>query len=128
MQRFFRRLSTDDFSGNKSFMYGRSTSNQQIESWWGLLRKGCTDWWIRFFKDLRDAGLYDDDDLIQRECIRFCFMDVIQNELHRVARNWNIHRIRPSNNSESPPGRRMFFISILRHWALRITLKQMKQK
>jgi hypothetical protein len=40
MQQFFRRLSTDDFSGDKSFMYGRSTSNQRIESWWGNAAKG----------------------------------------------------------------------------------------
>ena len=32
-------------------------------------------------------------------------MDVIQNELNRVAQNWNVHRIRPSSNAESPPGR-----------------------
>ena len=68
MQRFFRRLSQDDFAGDKSFMYGRSTSNQQIEAWWSLLRKACTDWWIRYFKDLRDQGLYNDDNVIHREC------------------------------------------------------------
>ena len=44
MQRFFRRLSQDDFAGDRSFMYGRSTSNQRIEAWWSLLRKACTDW------------------------------------------------------------------------------------
>jgi hypothetical protein len=42
LQRFFRRSSEDDFARDKSFMYGRSTSNQRIEAWWGLLRKGCT--------------------------------------------------------------------------------------
>lgn len=31
-------------------------------------------------------------------------MNIIQTELHRAARNWSIHRIRPSNNAESPPG------------------------
>jgi hypothetical protein len=49
--------------------------------------------------------LFDDDDIIQRECIKFCFMEIIQIELHKVARNWNTHRIRPSNNAESSPGR-----------------------
>lgn len=50
MQRFFRQLDSDGFSGNKSFMYGRSTSNQRIEAWWG-----------RLFKDMRDSGIYQDD-------------------------------------------------------------------
>ena len=86
-------------------MYGKSTSNQRIEAWWGLLRKGCTDWWIRHLKDMRDSALYNDEDVVHRECLKYCFMDIIQAELHRAAKNWNVHRIRKSNNAESPPGR-----------------------
>lgn len=105
IQRFFRRSSDDDFSGEKSFMYGKSTSNQRIEAWWGRLRQGCADWWIEFFKNLRDSGLYNDDNVIHRECLKFCFMDLIQSELHRVVLEWNVHRIRPSTNLESPSGK-----------------------
>ncbi len=57
------------------------------------------------FKDLRDSGLYSDDDATQRECLKFCFMDILRKELHRVARLWNLHRIRPSSNMESRAGR-----------------------
>ena len=112
IQRFFRRSMNDDFSGDKSFMFGKSTSNQRIEAWWGRLRQGCTDWWIEFFKDLRVSGLYCDDNIIHCECLKFCFMDVIQSELHRAAKEWNIHRIRPSSNVESPAGKPdvMYFI------------------
>ena len=112
IQRFFRRSMNDDFSGDKSFMFGKSTSNQRIEAWWGRLRQGCADWWIEFFKDLRDSGLYCDDNIIHCECLKFCFMDVIQSELHRAAKEWNIHRIRPSSNVESPAGKPdvMYFI------------------
>ena len=104
IQRFFRRSADDDFAGDKSFMFGKSTSNQRIEAWWGRLRKGCAEWWIQFFKDLRDSGLYSDDDVI-RQCLQFCFMDVIQTELHRVAQEWNLHRIRPSIHAECPSGK-----------------------
>ena len=105
IQRFFRRSMNDDFQGDKSFMYGKSTANQRIEASWGRLRQGCAEWWITYFKDLRDSGLYCDDDIIHRECLKFCFMDVIQSELHRAALEWNVYRIRPSNNVESPPGK-----------------------
>lgn len=105
IQRFFRRSSNDDFSGEKSFMYGKSTSNQRIEAWWGRLRQGCAEWWIEFFKNLRDSGLYNDDNVIHRECLKFCFMDLIKSELHRVVLEWNVHRIRPSTNLESPSGK-----------------------
>ena len=105
IQRFLRRNDEDSFSGNSSFMYGKSVSNQRIEAWWSQLRKGCTEWWINYFKDLRDRGLYCDADIINVKCLRFCFMPVIQDELQRVARLWNSHRIRPSTNQESPPGK-----------------------
>ena len=105
IQRFLRRNDTDSFSGNSSFMYGKSVSNQRIEAWWSQLRKGCTEWWINYFKDLRDRGLYCDADIINVECLKFCYMPVIQDELQRVARLWNSHRIRPSTNQDSPPGK-----------------------
>ena len=89
----------------KSFIYGKSTSNQRIEAWWGRLRQGCADWWIEYFKNLRDSGLYNDENVIRRECLKFCFMDLMQEELHRVVLEWNVHRIRPSTNLESPPGK-----------------------
>ena len=34
IQRFFRRNHTDSQSKDRSFMYGHSTANQRIESWW----------------------------------------------------------------------------------------------
>ena len=98
-------LYSDAFQGEKSFMYGRSTANQRIEAWWSSLRNQCSDWWIRYFKDLRDTGLFCDDDIIHRECLKFCYMELLQTELHRIAQLWNTHRIRPSTNPHSPAGR-----------------------
>ena len=77
IQRFFRREALDAFAGEKSFMYGKSVSNQRIEAWWRQLRHGCMDWWINYFKDLRDNGLYCDSDIFHTECLRFCFMPIL---------------------------------------------------
>ena len=105
LQRFFRRETDDVFAGEKSFMYGKSVANQRIEAWWGQLRRGCADWWITYFKDLRDSGLYCDSNIIHIECLRFCYMSILHDELQRAAKLWNVHKIRPSSNPESPPGR-----------------------
>ena len=115
LQRFFRREGEDSRAGDDSFIYGKSVSNQRIElleAWWGILRKGCSDWWINYFKDMRDCGLYSYDDCIQVECLKFCFMQLLRDELHQIARLWNVHQIRPSLNAESPDGRPdvLFFI------------------
>ena len=49
IQRFFRKNHTNCQSKEKSFIYGYSTGNQRIESWWSLLFKSMTSWWITFF-------------------------------------------------------------------------------
>ena len=106
IQRFFREGHADVFQGDKSFMYGRSVSNQRIEAWWSMLRKLNTDFWINYFKDMREIGLYNDDDCLHVECLKFCFMPLIREELHRTAELWNLHRIRPQpSNRDSPSGR-----------------------
>ena len=98
LQRFFHNQ-------DQSFLYGKSSSNQRIEAWWGMLKRGGMAWWINFFKDLRDYGLYLEDNVIEAECLKFCFMPVIREELHKFAIQWNLHKIRPSRNAESPGGR-----------------------
>ena len=100
IQRFFRRDCLDSLSGSKSFMYGKSVANQRIEAWWSHLRKNCTEWWISHFKDLRDLGLYCDANVLHVECLKFCYMRVLRDELQRAAIHWNVHRIRPSTNSQ----------------------------
>ena len=106
MQRFFRRNANNEFSGEKSFQYRRSTSNQRIECWWAYLKKSETSWWINYFKDLRDQGLYNDTDPIHVECLKFCYMPLLREELHRVAKNWNLHKIRLTSGNEQSPSRR----------------------
>ena len=105
IQRFLRNDSCDSYSKDKNFMYGRSVSNQRIEAWWSQLRRRCASWWMEHFKELRESGLYCDSNPVHVDCLRFCYMDLIRDELHRFARLWNNHRIRPSINCESPSGR-----------------------
>eukprot|EP00111_Clytia_hemisphaerica_P012956 TCONS_00038062-protein len=107
-QRFFRRNDNDNASGANSFKYGRSVSNQRIESWWSMLRRSCTNWWINFFKDLIERGSFDTSNLIECECIKFCFYPLLKQDLRATMSTWNNHRIRPSANADRrirPAGR-----------------------
>ena len=104
IRRFLRSWCKDAFSGDKSFLYGKSVSNQRIEAWWSFLKKSNASWGIDSFKDMRE-GIFCDHDPIHLECLGFCFMPLIQGELNKVATHWNQHKIRPSHNVESPSGR-----------------------
>lgn len=62
---------------------------------------------MNFFKDMRDMGLYNDGDPLQVECLRYCFMNALRKEHYhdKVAKLWNLHRIRPLVSNDFPPGR-----------------------
>jgi hypothetical protein len=52
----FRHGCGDEFSGEKSFMYGPSTANQRIEAWWRQLKKNGAHWWTDIFKSFHKVS------------------------------------------------------------------------
>ena len=94
----------DRFQGLSSFLYGSSTRNTRIERFWKDLKNMCGFYWINFFKELADLGILDTSDDIHMECVRYCFLPLIDSDLQRVVQHWNQHRIRPSRNAEVPAG------------------------
>ena len=73
-----------------------------------MLKRTCSNWWINFFKDLIEQGLFDVSNTISCECIRFCFFPLLKRDLNAVMSTWNNHKIRPSSNADRrirPSGR-----------------------
>ncbi|KAB0804068.1 hypothetical protein PPYR_01038 [Photinus pyralis] len=97
-------LTDDGHSLLPPFLYGKSTSNQRIESWWSILRKHHSQFWLNLFHKLREDGNFSGD-FLDKNLIQFCFLKIIQDELDTVALEWNLHRISGSRNSVSPRGR-----------------------
>ena len=95
----------DEFSVQGSFLIGTSPANQRIESFWSQFQKERPLWWRFFFKELSLAGYLDTDVPVVVECVRYCFMDILRNELTDVAVRWNQHLLAPSQNSSLPRGR-----------------------
>lgn len=94
----------DHMSGRNSFSVGRSTANQRIEMLWSFLKTYFTQFWRNFFHDLIDDGLFNNAIPIHLECIRFCFLDIIQTRLNIFTDYWNSHRIRSQRNLEGVTG------------------------
>lgn len=95
----------DGRAKENSFLYGRSTANQRIECMWSQLRRMSMNYWINLFKDLRDQGIFDNSNPIQVECLRFCFVTLIQKDLDSIVIQWNQHRIRQQRQHECPSGK-----------------------
>ena len=102
VQTFLRRNHADSLSGNSSFQYGKSVSNQRIEAWWSILKRDTLQTWINYFKDRRESGVYDDSDILHAEALRFCFYASLQEDLGDMKEYWNDHKIKKSHAAESP--------------------------
>ena len=79
--------------------YGSSISNQKIKNFWSHFRRIYLSRGIDFFKDLVATGSLILGNIVQMECLWFVFSLLIQCELDRLAKEWNTHKIRKSNNS-----------------------------
>ncbi|XP_035996634.1 uncharacterized protein LOC118564068 [Fundulus heteroclitus] len=111
MQMFLRRNHQDNYAGEGSFIYGCSTANQRIESWWGVLRKQSVQFWMDIFKTMRDDG-YFTGSFLDRNLIQFCFLNLIQDELDKAVRTWNSHLIRTRPAHGTPGGRPILMFSM----------------
>lgn len=99
LQVALRSTHNDPFSGSRSFITGRSPANQRIERFWGSLKPAFTVFWKNYFEDMVDAGILRVGDPIHLECLRFCFLPIIQEQLDDFSATWNSHRIRRQNQS-----------------------------
>ena len=77
IQTFLRQDDTDDRAGEKSYISGSSTTNQRIESWWGIMRKQGVEYWIQLLGELKDEGLFVGD-FLDKSLVQFCFRNIIQ--------------------------------------------------
>jgi hypothetical protein len=87
-----------------SHVFGTSPSNQRIESFWSTLRRCRMQWWIELFEDMVSCSLLDTSCEKHVECIRYCFMDLMQADLDNFSQLWNAHRIRPTAGAVCPAG------------------------
>lgn len=77
MQTAIRQLFVTEENHKPAFIYGRSTSNQRIESWWSVLRKQNAQYWMNLFEMLKDEGLYNGT-FVDKSLIQYCFLNMIQ--------------------------------------------------
>ncbi|CAC5372184.1 unnamed protein product [Mytilus coruscus] len=94
IQMALRSFHNGDVAGCRSFTVGKSSANQRIEMLWSFLMLHFTVFWRNVFKDMIDAGQLDNTDRTHMECVRFCFLPMIQRHLDTFRITWNSHRIR----------------------------------
>lgn len=96
-------------------VYGTSPGNQRIEGWWSFFRRTHTQFWIEHFEKLVEFGAFHPGNVHETDCLRYCYMNVVQTELNDVRAQWNTHRIRPSVGATCPAGipDELYFLPVL---------------
>lgn len=100
-----RTFHDDAFAGQNSFLMGKSTQNQRVESFWVQLQRLGMRHYMDIFKEMTEQGILDVKNKIQIECLRYCFGSLISHDLHLIRKEWNNHRIRKQTNRKFPGGR-----------------------
>lgn len=77
IQTAVRELFSSDRNDKPPFLYGRSTANQRIESWWSILRKQNAQYWMNLFEILKHEGLFNGT-FVDKSLTQFCFLSMIQ--------------------------------------------------
>jgi len=90
----FRRDQKPDLPFHKAYIYGTSTANQRIESWWNLLATGQTEQWRKHFENLEQDGFFDSSDDYDQIAIRFIYMPIIRDHVYTFVQVHNTHPIR----------------------------------
>ena len=111
MQVRLRSECTDAYASEKSHRFVESRRNQRIEAWWSFFRKSRSSWWINYFKDLSNRGDFLPGNEVHKECLWFCFSNLLREDLKFVRIHWNTHYIRRSR-FETLPGQpdALFFL------------------
>lgn len=105
IQKYLRANHDDMLSGENSYVSGKSSANQRIESFWAILRKQCANFWMNLFKDMTTIGLLNNADYVHVLCLRFCFMELVTESVQRMAIEWNQHHITARKAHEGTRGK-----------------------
>jgi hypothetical protein len=82
--------------------YVPSPRNQRIEAWWSFFSRNRSTWWRNFFSDLESREEIDLSYDLSKECVWYCFHDLLQKDIDTVKEHWNTHRIRRSRYNTVP--------------------------
>lgn len=94
-----RRANQPGLPFAKAYSYGKSTKNQRIEAWWNILTEGQTQEWKIYFGKLESDGYFNGGE-IDKSCLQFIYMDMIQSHIHQFIEIHNSHPIRFQRNRE----------------------------
>ncbi|KAJ8684555.1 hypothetical protein QAD02_020347 [Eretmocerus hayati] len=98
MQMALRSFHADEMAGEKSYFRGKSTKNQRIECYWRQFKQHLGQFHMDFFKEMENQGVLNIGNAIHIECLRYCFGDLLKDEIRTTVKEWNEHTIRRQNN------------------------------
>lgn len=89
-----RYIHNDELSGLRSYLVGKSTHNQRIESFWVEIQRLATAHYKELFNPSVEDRILDVKNPMHIEILRLCFGPLIQFDLYIARKTWNEQRVR----------------------------------
>jgi len=105
IERMHLALHLQDTYTTRHVIIGKSTSNQRIERFWGSLRRGLLQFYMDLFGNLLERGHLDLNNEYQKDCLVFCFFDLIKHELEDYVTMHNTSRCKTKKGTGTPSGK-----------------------
>ncbi|XP_013415567.1 uncharacterized protein LOC106177367 isoform X5 [Lingula anatina] len=103
-QMFLRRNSSDQHAFSNSHIMGPSPLNQKIECFWSTFLKRVLIRWQEELMGLHRDGWYDRHSCIDKWCMVFVYLPLIQHDIDAFQLWWNNHKIRHQRQVWLPTG------------------------
>lgn len=96
-QKALRYEHEDLHAGEKSYLRGKSTNNQRIESFWRQFRQRMGNFYMDLFKSMEMKNIFNASNPLHIQTLRFCFGKLIEEDINITRKEWNEHRVRKQN-------------------------------
>ena len=105
----FRRYNNPNLPFRKAYLFGKSTRNIRIESWWSQLISSQTAPWKAYFEQLKGEGHFDGSE-IDKNYLQFLYIDELRHQIYSFVEVHNTHTIWNQRNHDYLPTGKPFMM------------------
>ncbi|GAA93201.1 hypothetical protein AKAW_11313 [Aspergillus luchuensis IFO 4308] len=91
---YLRRAYEPEIEATQCYIFGSSTANQRIESWWAQLSKSLLFRYRNYFKALIEVGDFSKDVIPDQIALYAVYMPILRTQVSSYVHTWNQHSIR----------------------------------
>ncbi|RAL05267.1 uncharacterized protein BO80DRAFT_451642 [Aspergillus ibericus CBS 121593] len=91
---YLRKMYEPEIQPEQCYIFGTSTANQRIESWWSQLSRSFLFRYRNYFRALLEKGDFSKDLIPDQIALYAVYMPILRSQIPSYVQSWNHHNIR----------------------------------